>query len=156
MARKTSRPIQPKAKPPSREELLERLAHKTQERFPNQEVRPVQTGQEKMSDVLEEFLAPYIDDAKNDDAYQKLIQLGVIAWNAALLEGDAQQEAVEKMAEIAPASLRQDFRNILWEMIERKQRHFADNRRTILDYQLTDLGGQWHLSIVSTPPPEEP
>ena len=56
---------------------------------------------------------------------------------------------------IAPASLRQDFRNVLWEMIERKQRYFADNRRTVLDYQLTDLGGQWHLSIVSTLPSEE-
>ena len=155
MARKTSRPIRPKENPPSREELLERLARTAQERFPNQELRPFQPGQEKMSDVLEEFLDPYIDDAENDDAYRKLIQFGVIAWNAALLEGDAQREAVEKMVEIAPASLRRDLRNILLEMIERKQRHFTDNQRRILDYQLTDLGGQWHLSIVSTPPPEE-
>ena len=155
MARKTSRPIRPKENPPSREELLERLARTAQERFPNQELRPFQPGQEKMSDVLEEFLDPYIDDAENDDAYRKLIQFGVIAWNAALLEGDAQREAVEKMIEIAPASLRRDLRNILLEMIERKQRHFSDNLRTILDYQLTDMGGQWHLSIVSTPPPEE-
>ena len=155
MARKTSRRIRPKENPPSREELLERLARTAQERFPNQELRPFQTGQEKMSDVLEEFLDPYIDEAENDDAYRKLIQFGVIAWNAALLEGDAQREAVEKMIEIAPASLRRDLRNILLEMIERKQRHFSDNLRTILDYQLTDMGGQWHLSIVSTPPPEE-
>lgn len=155
MARKTSRRIRPKAKPPSPEELLDSMARRMKKRFPNRKLQPNRGDQEKMSDVLEAFIDPYIDDAPNDETYRKLISLGVIAWNTALMDEETQAEAIAHLEEVVPVKERGDFRHALAELMARKQQIFPHNQRRILDYQLTDLGSQWHLSVVSTPAPED-
>lgn len=48
-------------------------------------------GHEKMSDVLDDFIEPYSDVADTEDAYRKLLMLGQMAWNTALLPDDERQ-----------------------------------------------------------------
>ena len=43
-----------------------------------------------------------------------------------------------------------DFYAIVGEMIERKNRYFAGHTRHILDYELTDTGDDYHISVIST------
>jgi hypothetical protein len=43
-----------------------------------------------------------------------------------------------------------DFYAIVGEMIERKNRYFAGYTRHILDYELTDTGDDYHISVIST------
>ncbi len=48
------------------------------------------------------------------------------------------------------ADIKTDLREVLAEMIERKNTHFSEYRRVIIDFQLTDLGDEDHLTVIST------
>jgi hypothetical protein len=117
-------------------------------------VRVESGGREKMSEVLEDFVAPWMELADTEDGYRKLITLGVLAWNAALLP-DGKQEAMidqvlrEGMPRISPAE-RTTVRALIQEMIDRKSAHFASNRRAIISFDLRDTGSSYHLSVIST------
>ena len=39
--------------------------------------------------------------------------------------------------------------------MKRKTRHFARNRRLIIDYEIIDQSDQYHLTVVSTLKPED-
>src|SRR3954471_12797318 len=66
-------------------------------------------GREKMSEVLEEFIEPYSDLADTDEAFEKLLNLGVLAWNAALLPEDERQAIIDKTVETGlPGSSKAD------------------------------------------------
>ena len=54
-------------------------------------------GAEKMSEVLEEFVAPYAPLATNLEQMQKLYTVAVVAWNTTLLPQDQQQPAIDKL-----------------------------------------------------------
>lgn len=155
MARKTSRRIRPKAKRPRQDkEQVDAMTRRVQERFPNFEVRPGPTEKGKVSALFLAFLDPYLHEV-DDDTYPKLVAVGMAAWNAAVLPPERENELVEQVIRKLSAELHQDFRRMLQRMIRRKKRFFADERYFIVDYELTDLGDQWHLSVVSTPAPED-
>jgi len=111
-------------------------------------------GREKMSEVLEEFIEPYSDLADTDEAFEKLLNLGVLAWNAALLPEDERQAIIDKTVETGlPGSSKADrtlAREVIETLIRRKQEHFAANQRAIISFKLTDTGDGLHLSVAST------
>jgi len=109
---------------------------------------------EKMSEVLEEFIEPYIESATTPEAYHKLIALAIIAWNAALLEETERQNLITQSTEAILAKAgeewKKDLQDILAMFIERKQRYFANNRRYILNYHLSETEKGYHLAVIST------
>ncbi len=111
-------------------------------------------GQERMSDVLERFLEPFDDDALDYDSYEKLLNMGMLAWNAALLPEDEGREMIDEVFAKAFSPASDEVFNFAWDliemMIERKLRFFPDNLRAILSFKLTDMGDGFHLSVVST------
>jgi hypothetical protein len=110
---------------------------------------------EKMSEVIKEFIEPYQQDATTSEEYQLLIATAIIAWNAALEQGAKREAFLKDMLKtIAPKGDRQtqdDFYEVTREMIERKEKYFASNRRRIADYRLTETPGMLQLSIASLP-----
>ena len=44
-------------------------------------------GQEKMSEVLDEFVAPYEQHISDRESYERLLMVAMVAWNAALVSG---------------------------------------------------------------------
>ena len=54
-------------------------------------------GGEKMSEVLEDFVEPYQELADTDDSFRKLLTLGMLAWNAALLPQDQRWAMIDEM-----------------------------------------------------------
>ena len=113
-----------------------------------------QSSSEKMSEVLEEFLAPYTHIPKAFDEYNRLVAVGIMAWNAAILPSAERQQLLDKAFESLSASsgheARQDLKEILDELIERKERYFGGNKRFVLDYRLSDTKAGYHLSVIST------
>ena len=107
-----------------------------------------------MSDVLEEFVEPYDDVANTGDAYRKLLNLGMLAWNAALVPEDQRRaiidEAIEGGFSKASASDRALARELIETLVRRKEEHFATNRRAILSFELTDTRDGFHLTVAST------
>jgi len=105
-----------------------------------------------MSDVLMEFLEPYTQFARTDDEMEKLLPLAVVAWNASLLDSQKCQQMLEAIINVTPPSAKADLKSILEQMMKRRQKHFSQNRRMVLEYQLTRTPQGPHLAVVSTMP----
>jgi hypothetical protein len=111
-------------------------------------------GIEKMSEVLEDFVEPYMHSAETEDDFHKLLTLAVIAWNAALLPDDKSQAIVDDVLGkgLIGASVDEmiEARNFVNAMIERKKAYFATNKRAIISFNFQDTGTGYHLSVAST------
>jgi hypothetical protein len=111
-------------------------------------------GREKMSEVLDDFIEPYSDLADTEDAYRKLLSLGVLAWNAALLPEDQRQAMIDKTLEAgltrASGANRAQAREFIEMLVRRKQEHFAGNQRAIISFTLSNTADGYHLSVAST------
>jgi hypothetical protein len=109
-------------------------------------------GQAKMSDVLMTFIKPYEDTWENLDELRELLGVAIVAWNAAI-EPDHWGEAVQSALAKLPPDDREECQSMIAELVERKQQFFAQNRRLIIDYELSPLpDGQPYLSVISTLP----
>jgi len=112
-------------------------------------------GQVKMSEVLEDFVEPYRDEIDDTlEVQRKLLSVAVLAWNAALLPEKERREMVDDVVKTvlkkASAEEKQDFWDMVGEMIERKLAHFSGYKRTIIDFDLVDTGRGFHLTVIST------
>jgi hypothetical protein len=107
-------------------------------------------GERKMSEVLLEFLEPYSKHWATEEQFKKLVTVGLVAWNAALMSGRARDDFIEKMAKAVPPELRPEMREIVDEMVRRKEAHFANIRRTIVSFDVTMTPSGPHLSVLST------
>jgi hypothetical protein len=107
-------------------------------------------GAIKMSEVLEEFVEPYLDFAQNRSQREKLFSIAVIAWNLALMPENERQQIIEQGTTGNDPLARQDAREFIDELIARKQTLFAENKRYIVEFQLQDTGKTLHLSVAST------
>jgi hypothetical protein len=130
---------------------LERKRRLKRQGFPSDATVLVEPpGAAKMSEVLLEFLEPYAEHWKNEEEFQKLLIVGQIAWNAALYSGEKRTEFVEKMVAAVPPEARPVMRAFVQELIQRKEAHFAGNRRLIVNYELTMTPSGPHLAVMST------
>ncbi len=111
------------------------------------------SGEVKMSEVLTAFVEPYLESANTEENYRKLLMLAIVAWNAALLPEEDQQDIVDKAVEAIPAAswaMRAYMKAFMSELIERKKTYFSEYTRMIIDFELTDMGAGYHLSVAST------
>jgi hypothetical protein len=112
-------------------------------------------GQVKMSEVLEDFVEPYLHEAPSFGDKERLFSIAVMAWNIAIMPESEQQPFIDQMIEETLGTtddrLQKDTRAVLAEMMVRKKTKFADNCRMIAEFQLQDMGQSFHLSVASLP-----
>jgi hypothetical protein len=112
------------------------------------------SGVAKMSEVLQAFVAPYLPLADTEDATRKLLALAVVAWNASFLTEEEQRKMVDDItSKVMPAATREDkedFRELMSTLVERKRTRFSEYTRRIISFELMDTGRDYHLSVVST------
>jgi len=107
----------------------------------------------RMSEVLRDFIEPYEPFAETKDAFEKLVTVGVVAWNVMLFPEDDRQRHLDELLGIFSEDIRDDGRRIIKEMMERKERFFPQNRRMILGFEVADTGTDWHVTVMSTASP---
>ena len=107
-------------------------------------------GHEKMSDILMRFVDPYIDFSKPEEEQLKILSISALAWNVSILNTDAQIAQINKISLESFPENSQHIRNILNELVSRKNRYFADIKRYIIDFEYKDLGDNYHLTVAST------
>lgn len=108
------------------------------------------SGEVKMSEVLMAFVEPYREYVRTEEEHRKLLILAVLAWNASLLPEKEQKEMVSNVIdEVMPFDTK-ELKGIIEMMIVRKKLYFSDNHRKIIDFELTDLGDDLHISVAST------
>jgi hypothetical protein len=134
-----------------RRALRRTLTQRVKRNFPDQKVivGPTSDGI-KMSDVLEEFVEPYRQFAETEDAYRKLLMLAIVAWNVTLFAEKDRLSSLDELLATLPEEAREDGREIIRELMARKQRFFSQHRRMIIDFELTGTAEDWHLSVMST------
>jgi len=108
---------------------------------------------EKMSDIILEYGAPFVDIVKTDDRaeYDKSVMIAVTLWNYSILQevGSAKDKReTRKMLKTALPDAESE--SVIKYMVERKRQMFPDNRRMIMKYELTETAGGYHLSVAST------
>ena len=147
--------LKPKKSSQSQEKFLERFKS-TLERGPvgGEKIVISPPGEAKMSDVLTDFVAPYRIEVDSEVAYQRLLELAIMAWNTALLPEPEQPEMIDRMLAEGFAKvnkeLKQEFKDILEQFIVRKNQYFSENKRLIIDFELKDTRKDYHLSVAST------
>ncbi|MBI4674676.1 MAG: hypothetical protein HY741_23780 [Chloroflexi bacterium] len=113
-------------------------------------------GESKISAVFLEFIEPFKQYAETGPALEKLIVLGICAWNAALLSDAEQNKFVKEIMETllgqAGEEWRSDLDYLLKSLLERKAQFFAGNRRFIVSYHLEPTRTGYQLSMVATAP----
>jgi hypothetical protein len=109
---------------------------------------------EKMSEVLIDFVNPYIDSIETDEQRKTLYNTAMLAWNLSFVALGQQSLMLEKaIAQICTPgnpSIQTELKERINQMITRKLKHFADNQRRIMEIQISDYGEQYHLSVAST------
>jgi hypothetical protein len=108
----------------------------------------------KMSTVLEDFAAPWIDSAEDYETMLDIYSMAVVAWNAALLPEYRRAafvaSAIDEAMEDASIHDRLTCRQLIEELIARKLQHFVGIDRPILSFQLDQLeDGGFYLSVAS-------
>jgi len=130
------------------------LRQRVKENFPHQKViiGPASDGI-KMSEVLEEFVEPYRKFAETEEAYQKLLTTAIVAWNVTLFPEKDRLSRLDELVIILPEDVREDGRQLIEELMVRKERFFSQYRRLIIDFEVADTGGECHVSVMSTAGP---
>jgi hypothetical protein len=114
----------------------------------------------KMSQVLTKLIAPFAHLAPSDEEYEVLLNMAVVAWNLSLLAEEQRPPLIDHFLAGglpgADSNVTDLARELIDQLIERKQALFPDMRRLIVSYQLTRTGEAYHLKVVSGPISPQP
>ncbi len=106
-------------------------------------------GEIKMSKVLRQFVEPYWHIPNTEEAMRQLLTTALVAWNTALQPEENRADNLKQIAAALPEEARKYFYPIVEEMIERKNKYFAEYDRMILDFELIDRGDDYHITVMS-------
>ena len=137
MARK--RPKKIKRRQKRRQKLFDGLKNKLRQTpFREREVVWNPSGEVKMSEVLIDFIEPYLEFADTLESYRKLVILGIMAWNASLLPKGEQQDMVDSIfhqfnQQMPRVTEELRLEEIVDTLIARKKAYFSEYTRAIIN-----------------------
>ena len=109
----------------------------------------------KMSEVLMEYIEPFLEGTETYEECSNLLEIAVMSWNMALVSEEERQEELKELfsdnasdpEEIEAEKLIQKLMN---KFIKRKLKFFAEEKRFITDFKLTENSGRFHISVASS------
>ena len=111
-------------------------------------------NEEKLSLAIFQLVEPYKSEADNIQAFTGLITLAVMVWNVSILKGDEQKKMMKKIKAMllddSSQEWEQPLEQIVTQLIRRKKRYFAHDKRFIIDYEITESRDEFNLAVVST------
>lgn len=143
-----------KPQPQRKSSQLAKLMQDLQAELPDSKIIQRPTGESKISDVFMKFIEPFKDYATTGEAMDKLVVLGICAWNAEVIAPEERQKfldtAMRDILAVTGAEWRAQVKHIISSLGERKRKLFAADTRYIVSYRLNSTATQYHLSTVST------
>ena len=113
----------------------------------------------KMSEALHKFIEPFSALARDQDTYKSVVNIAVLVWNATVSDTETRQQM---LTEFERSWANKDKRTqkiaagLVKDMIRRKDRHFSQDKRYILDFTVSVTRDGYHLAVVAASPKEEP
>ena len=112
-------------------------------------------GSPKMSEVLEDLVAPYLGPNFDYEEYNSLLRVGVMAWTGSLLPPARHAEFIADAVSAGLAAVEPEAQAVLAEMltdmIRRKLELYPDIRRAIVSFELTERRHEYRLVVASSP-----
>lgn len=122
--------------------------------FKDMKIIEASPQQELMSGVILKFVEPYKKLATSKERFEILIILAMVAWNASILQETTGEQVIDTLKENIPESVNEDWGKdidqLLSKLMERKARFFANNKRIILDYRVSESRDEYNVAVVST------
>lgn len=124
-------------------DALDRLGQRLQK----QQIRTVRApdNMPNMSGVFLDFISPYQDFLTEPEDRNEFISLAVTAWNFSFAPRKQRKKLVHAFAEMmleededTPADVLKAMRILLTELMTEKLKYFAEDKRFITDYELTN------------------
>lgn len=137
----------------SKSELGERL--KQQKEFADSKIIWEPRGQVKMSEVITDFIQPFLEFAADEEAREFIVMSAIMAWNTNLLPPNEQKKFIKKFRKELGFIDAKLFKSILSAMADYKKENYPELKRYILDYQLLHTKDSMHLNVVSSMQPPE-
>ena len=103
----------------------------------------------RVSERLADLIAPYREDACTLDRYERLLGVAVAAWNLSLLPEAERPEALRQSFRREKVRHWEGVAEVIGTLMRRKEQLFPDDPRTILSWEVSDSGGEFHLSVAS-------
>ena len=109
----------------------------------------------KMSEVLLEYVEPFLDETETYEDRSNLIDFAMMAWNLALIPEESRKELLtefvtEICSEIEEVEEQKTLKQLMNQLIKRKLKFFAEEERFVKEYKLTENGGRIHLAVASS------
>ena len=108
---------------------------------------------EKMSEVMAQFIEPYLTDSMTTDMVRRLVLMATAAWNAALFPEPKRSEIIDELFNSAfppDPAIQREARAGMAVMIQRKLSYFRDNQRFIISCDVKGAGRDLNLVVMST------
>ena len=108
-------------------------------------------GELSISDAISKIIAPYRDTAQNYESFDKLVTVACAAWNASILPVAERERLLAEMRKLMPdQQRREDFTEIVKELMKRKNKLYPKVKRMIVQFKVTDRANDFHIAIAST------
>lgn len=107
-------------------------------------------GMAKMSEVLADFLQLELRQWDDEQSFRSLLLLGMACWNAAMDPVEEQETFIQKINADQPPEIRSILDEEMRVLMRRKERHFADNRRKMLDVRVTWDEDEPYFEVLSS------
>ena len=133
------------------DESFARMKNQLIERYGTEQEVVRDNTLEKMSDIIMAYGKPLFTGIEADDRaeYEKAIMMTMMLWNCALMEETPKGlKKTRKM--LKPMMPDAESKSVVEYMLRRKNEMFPDNKRMMLDYELTEGPDGFHLSVAST------
>lgn len=101
-----------------------------------------------LTNVLQEFVEPFIPEDATDDDLQTTYLLAMISWNMALAPAHERIRMLMPLLQPLSDGQRLPFRESIAEMIQYKESDFAEYRQSIADIKLVVEEDCYHLTVL--------
>jgi hypothetical protein len=133
----------------ARAKFLERI--KSNELVAGRKIVEDPPDQVKMSEVLLDFAAPLLERFEPEIPVKNIITIAIFGWNLSLLPEEEHSSFLDEMAGKLSLDKKgvEEMKDVMTWLVDRRRKHFAEHRRHVLDYRLSDLGDRRNLQVVS-------
>ena len=104
-------------------------------------------GDEKISEVVMRFVEPFTNHEFTETQWKALIAIALIAWNASFFPPDERKAMIDEHIEGSSVFMPEEAKRAIYEMIERKDRYFADYDQVLVSYELAMTSKGPYLTV---------
>lgn len=107
--------------------------------------------QPKVSEMLQELLSPYLEEAEDLDEIEMLFLLGMMAWNITVQPLEEQPELLRKSVNVFPPESQAEIKEFLQELMHAKMELFPEHKLMIVDFKVGIVKGELRVSVAASP-----